>query len=353
MALVVATTGLLASILIGVLRPSASGTSDADAQTRLDTVHHSIVGYALTHFALPAGQGWLDSAELGLPSNVSAWYRADTRLMPGALSLYTPDPNHHVPQYVGANGQPVDWPLTPAQSGLNFCATLLAAQQTPQIRVAGIPVALVMQVSSNRDAPEPDLSVLPGSAQAQALAAKGIRLRAVGFGEMMTYLHCPVSLIHAGSVAKSIVSASDMGQISRIIERFRRLKYARAWQTVFTDDFQIFIRALLMANIVADLVSTTGQIKAATPTTLDAVNVPGMIQLIGAIGADAVLMGFLAIQLEIVSTIDPGMNKENSDLASLRSAEAAIGTAQTYTQQLQQLLGSQESYYRAALGGAL
>ncbi|WP_157377795.1 hypothetical protein [Burkholderia ubonensis] len=353
MALVVATTGLLASILISVLRPSASDTFDADAHTRLDTMHRSIVGYALTHSALPAGQGWLDSAELGLPSNVSAWYRADTRLMPGALSLYTPDPNHHMPQYVSANGQPIAWQPSQAQSGLNLCATLLAAQQTPQIRVGGIPVAFVMQVSPNRDAPAPDLSVLPGSAQAQALAAKGIRLRAVGFGEMMTDLHCPGSLIHAGSVAKSIVSASDMVRISQSIEKFRQLKYARALQSVFTDDFQIAIRALLMANLTADLVSTTGQIVDATPTSLDALSPPGVIQLISAIGADAVLVGFFAIQLEILSTIDPGMDKENSDQANLRSAEVAIGTAQAYTQQLRQLLGSQEAQYRSALGGVL
>ncbi|WP_155644313.1 type II secretion system protein [Burkholderia territorii] len=352
--LAVVITGILSSVLLPFVRSSAPESQDKQVQGELDKIHHAVLGYALNRYALPAGQGWIDPATLGLPdTKMAVWYAADSRLASAGAGPYTPDPNQHIPQFIGSTGQPSTWPTYSAPSPLNLCAALSAAAQSPQLRVAGVPVAFVMQISPDRNTPPPDFSVLPGSPQAQAQVARGIGMRSVGLGELAARLRCPGLIVRAGSTAQKIVSGQDMVQVAQSLVHFRELQLKRAQQSLFSDDFQIAIRAGLLANLATDLASSVEHTWVSIPDAIDGTNPMAVIALINAIARNAVLIGYIGLQFQILSTLDPGMSKAHSDMASIQSAQAAIGSAQDYVTQLQQMQQSTQSRFRELLSGTL
>lgn len=352
--LAVLVTGILSVVLLPFIRSSAPVPPDRQVQDELDKVHHAVMGYALNRYVLPSTQGWIDPVMLGLSDRkMSVWYAVDSRLVSAGAGLYTPDPNQHMPQYVSSTGQRPSWPTSPAASLLNLCAALSAAARSPQLRVAGVPAAVVVQISPDRNAPPPDLSVLPGSPQAQAQLARGIGLRSIGLGELEAWLRCPEVITRAGSTAQKIVASQDMVQVAQSLARFRELQFQRAQQSLFSDDFQIAIRAGLLANLIADLVSSLIQTKMAVPDAIDGANPTAVIGLANAIIADIVLIGYIGLQIQIVSTIDPGMSKTNSDIASLKNAKAAIVSAQNYVTQLQRMQQDAQIRFQKQIEGEL
>ncbi|KWE37942.1 hypothetical protein WT49_10285 [Burkholderia territorii] len=345
-------TGILSSVLLPFVRSSAPVSQDRQVQDELDKVHHAIVGYALNRYALPSAQGWIDPATLGLSSPQTAvWYAVDSRLVSAGAGPYTPDPKQHMPQFIGSTGQPSTWPIHGAPSLLNLCAALSAAAQSPQLRVAGVSAAFVTQISPDRNVPPPDLSVLPGSPQAQAQVARGVGIRSVGLGELSARLGCPALIGRAGSTAQKIVASQDMVQVAQSLVHFRKLQLQRAQQSLFSDDFQIAIRAGLLANLAADMVSSVIQTMLAIPDAIDGTDPGAVIGLANAIIGDIVLIGYIGLQFQILSTIDPGMSKANSDMASIQNAQNAIGSAQNYVTQLQQMQQSAQNRFQGLIEG--
>lgn len=359
MAVVLAITGVLAGALIWVLfsRPQGSAAGSTD----LTTVDNAIVGYALTHHALPPN-GWLDPATIGLPPGRPVWYLGDPGLEASAPA-YTPDPAGHAPQFTGADGTTISWqalraalPANGTQSVtgmLDFCAILLRVQQSPQLTVAGIPAAFVIGSVRARNAAPPDVTaLLPGTPQAQMLATQGSQVRAAGVGELLARLHCPLRLASAGGAAKAVIAAQNLTQVAQSLQAFRQLKYQKALYSQFSDDFQIGIRAGLITNLSADMVSSTIQFKAAIPDSLDALDPPTVAQLLVLTGLEVVLMESQTLQFEILSTIDPGMSQQNSDAASVQAASNALASAGRYVGQLQQLQQSRQNHYQTVIQGS-
>jgi type II secretory pathway pseudopilin PulG len=353
-ALAVVVTGILSVVLLPFIRSSAPVPPDRQVQDELNEVHQAVIGYALNRYVLPSTQGWIDPVMLGLSDRkMSVWYAVDSRLVSAGAGLYTPDPNQHMPQYVSSTGQRSSWPTNPSASRLNLCAALSAAARSPQLRVAGVPAAFVVQISPDRNTLPPDLSMLPGSPQAQAQFARGIGLRAIGLGEMEGWLRCPEVITRAGSTAQKIVASQGMVQVAQSLARFRELQFQRAQQSLFSDDFQIAIRAGLLANLAADLVSTLIQTTMAVPDAIDGTNPAAVIGLVNVIVADVVLIGYIGLQFQIVSTIDPGMSKTNSDIASLKNAQTAIVSARNYVTQLQKMQQEAQNRLQKQIEGKL
>ncbi|KWE30616.1 hypothetical protein WT49_23780 [Burkholderia territorii] len=144
-----------------------------------------------------------------------------------------------------------------------------------------------------------------------------------------------------------------MVQVAQSLVHFRELQLKRAQQSLFSDDFQIAIRAGLLANLATDLASSVEHTWVSIPDAIDGTNPMAVIALINAIARNAVLIGYIGLQFQILSTLDPGMSKAHSDMASIQSAQAAIGSAQDYVTQLQQMQQSTQSRFRELLSGTL
>lgn len=350
MAIVIAILGVLAGAMILVVRPLSPSSTEGDADNAIATVQNAMIAYALTHQSLPpptSNGGWLDPATIGLPAGMAIWYAADSRL--ATLStIYTPDPHQRVPNVTGADTRPLSWQSNfPASPYLNFCATLQSALQFPQIEVGGVPAAFLIQISKTRNVPAPSPSLLPGSAQAQQLAMQGIRLQAVGMGELFARLHCPSQLAGAGSAAKAVIAAQDMTQVAQTLERFRQLQVLQAQASQFSDRFAMALRALTLANQTADATSATMQLALTPPGMLDATNPIAVAELLGQMGG---YIGFAqSVALGIQSMFNINLQ---SDADGIQSANAAVVSAQNYVKQLKKLQqGRQDQYQTWVQGG--
>ncbi|KWN14714.1 hypothetical protein WT83_16640 [Burkholderia territorii] len=358
-AVVLVITGVLAGALLRVMLPAPNTTSESD----VESVENAIVGYALTHQVLPPN-GWLNLTKVGLlPAGAPIWYAGDTRLGATAVT-YTPDPYQHNSFTTTADGAAATWQTLrdsiPGASNssptglLDFCATLLQAQQSPQLTVGGIPVAFVVQTSKTANVPPPDPAVLPGSPEAQQLAARGTLVQGVGFGELIARLHCPAKLAAAGSAAKAVVVAQDLATVAQAQQQFRDLKYHRAQYSQFRDDFQIGIRAGLLADLTADLASTNLQLRLVVKsmTEPDKVIQPWNIATLANVAvSDAVILEYGALMLQIVSSVNPPTDLQISDASAVQHAADDVVAAGEYVQQLRQLQQNRQNRYLTVIKG--
>ncbi|WP_175891540.1 type II secretion system protein [Burkholderia cepacia] len=358
-AVVLVVTGILAGALLWVLSPTPSTTSETDATS----AENAIVGYALAHQALPPN-GWLDPTTVGLPAGAPIWYAGDTRLDATTVA-YTPDPYQHNSFTAAADGSVATWQalrasITGASNNssiglVDFCATLLQAQQSPQLTAGGIPVAFVIQMSKTVNVLPPDPRILPGSPQAQQLAAHGTLLQGVGFGELISRLHCPSKLAAAGSAAKAVVVAQDLTTVAQAQQQFRDLKYHRAQYSQLSDDFQIGIRSGLLADLTADFASTNLQLRLVlkSMSAPDKVIQPWTIATVANIvAADVVILEYGAAMIQIVSSVNPPTDLSVSDETAVQRAANDLTAAGAYVQQLHQLQQGRQNQYLAVIQGS-
>lgn len=250
-ALLLVIAGALGMLLWNTLPLARTATQGGAANEALARAEDAVLGYAQTHFRLPAADSSANADGHASPGSNSGWLPVRTLSLPAGWRI-----RYEVDPALIASPMPGYITSTSLASGLDLCVALLRAQQNPGKTFGNVPFALALEYTLAAPRPDglPNTSQtpvpLPGSPQAASLSVAGRATHALGAGEIASKLSCPARLGQATGAAISALAMADQRDLAGFYRDYRERQVKVAEQDLRYAEAGMVLANLQLVNAI-------------------------------------------------------------------------------------------------------